>query len=57
MLRVKRRVSAAKERANERERRYNRDDIEQPFDNLGRKNPRYVKLYGDSIYSKIEKYK
>ncbi len=57
MWKVKPRTSRTKQRADERERRFFKDDIEQPYDNFGRKNPRFAKLYGDSIYDKVDKLK
>lgn len=41
--------SKAKERENERQRRYFRDDIEQPFTRDGKRNRKFERIYGDDI--------
>lgn len=46
------RPTRAKERENARQRRYHRDDIEQPFDERGRRNPKFSRIYGEKLYGK-----
>lgn len=42
-------VTRAKERENRRQARYFKDDIEQPFDDRGRRNSKFERIYKDKL--------
>ena len=42
-------VTRAKARENKRQARYFKDDIEQPFDEKGKRNPRFERIYGAKL--------
>lgn len=42
-------MSRAKERENARQRRYFRNDVEQPFDAKGRRSARFERIYGNKL--------
>lgn len=42
-------VSRAKERENKRQARYFKDDIEQPFDERGRRSAKFERMYGNKL--------
>ena len=44
-------VTRAKQRENVRQARYFKDDIEQPFDDRGRRNPKFERIYAKKIRS------
>jgi len=45
-------VTRAKQRENQRQQRYFRDDIVQPFDEKGRRSTKFERIYGTKIYGK-----
>lgn len=42
----------AKERENARQRRYNEIDLLQPFNEKGKRNRKFMKVYGEKLYGK-----
>lgn len=42
-------ITRAKARENKRNARYFANDIEQPFDSKGRRNPKFERIYGNKI--------
>jgi len=42
-------ITRAKQRENKRQARYFSDDIEQPFDERGRRSARFERIYGNKL--------
>jgi len=43
-------ASGAKERFNARNRKYNKNDVLQPFNERGKPNRKFIKVYGKEVY-------